>query len=1227
MAGTLRDKPSKPKGGTLRGKPGKSPGSQKSAPDSQPKVLKKELRPTELTEITLGGVTYSIDGLISDSSGEAQIYKLSKSGQQYALKLYFVGISPDPAVIEILQDIKGTGFLVDILDYGTWQSPQGELRDYEIQPYYSGGELSPGELCGNNDGLKMAAVSMMMAIHVAHTHNILHRDIKPGNFFYADETRSQLVLADFGIASAFNRDAKGKMIPLKKYEQNRTKVYASPEIYTVIEGEVQYDDEKSDYYALGMSLLTLWGGDQQFEALDERALLRIKKRRRNEGNALPIPEDMDPALQRLVMGLTVPDPEHRWGYEEFERWLKGEAVAIDGEVASQGDGTPQFSFLWSGSKNQTAHSLEELGAFMASDRELAAKYLYSGKISKSLADAGYPELQMEVDDYISKVYPKNHLAGVMITAYLLNADLPYYSPTGKELSSQAEIAEDMANNAPKYLDEVAAPDSLLYVYFRASGQDRASTFTKVAKEKNQLTALWRLIFLLDPSQGFPLLDVNDNRYYRCTTVEELVEFFANQPEQCYTDSNSAYPDLLYDEAFTLWLSHRNEALAGKVQSALAQEKNSKGQLYYYIFYLLAPERNFFMGKSHDSDFTLEQVAFRLNDDLMQYYVIGRHENNYKQHYLDRVNELVDLKDNRLYYYLKSKGIYKDKFDYIAYCFDINSDERKKAAGPYNLEIALFKALKALNDGTVGYYFPKSKKTVSTIDELDSIPADEKLDELRNGLLKWWLAVQYHEDPYADLSEDYAYENLLNDYTWKLCDIDDENEEAERLADAYTKVDDGANKIKRMLRGNYLWRAVFMLLIAFPLLAVACAAAFGGTAEFARSSLWGYALTAAFFLVPLRFVQSIGKVDEWLLQPFGEKLGNDLLLHRWIVSAIYLVAIFGFCYILERWGAPLLGRILIPAAAFLVLAWRYKITIKDYPLMRGVYDDAINPGFEALGVEPLFYAWKDKGTSKEFDSETLDRQQTYYEGIKAARYFCITRTLWSLIPTALIIGIYIAFSPITESIIKEKDPARWEKIYGEGSKITADENQAVTEYYADVKKSLSVRKSPSANAGKLGSLAKNEKIDVIAIEDGWAKIRYADGIAYVNSNYIKPVSDTPVAVASEKSDRKEKPANTSKESQDEIQPSNSVMEENQKVSSAPEKVQPAKPKVFTILHNYNSIDVFSAKNTQSQFVIGNLTTGDSFEVLSNDGTWSKILFNGRDAYVKSSLIEPVENSTL
>lgn len=1062
------------------------------------KVLKKEIQTAVLTDITLNGVTYSIDGLVSASTGEAEVYRIVKGANTYALKLYYAGTAPDPKVIEILKRISGTGFLVDIIDYGTWSSPQGDVRYFELMPFYTGGELKPGMFKGNPDALKATAAAMMMAVKVAHDHNILHKDIKPQNFIYADESRTQLMLTDFGIASTFQRDGNGRMQPLKMHDQSRTKEYAAPEIYTVIDNEIEYPDDRSDYYSLGVALLTLWAGDKELMELmrlGERKLLSLK---RNESGTLPYPQDMPAQLLTLIKGLTVPVSGFRWGFDEFERWVKGENVPVHGLTPDNQPTASGINILYNGSKGQRATSLPELAALMMADTRLAAQYLYSGQISRWIKEAGYPEIEAQIGEFVTSRYPANREAGVLATAYLLDVDMPFIGPTGNRLSTQEEIAHDMTRHAVKYLPMMSDKDAPLYIYFRSGGIEKFAQFQQMARkgQMDAFKAMWRMIYTLDPSAQFPVYDPRTpDKYYTYDTIDQIVDFFSKLPANPYDNNDSAIPHLLYDEAFIMWLAYRNEPLAGKIKSKLAQENHKSPQLYYYVWYLLATDRNFDLQKDQTRMFTIAQIAERINGEY-----VGMEQSS------GLVDMLQDLKDNRLYYYMKSKELYKKTFDYVAYCFDFDSKDRRNQAGPYDHDIATFKAIKAIS-GDSFYFFPISRQIVKGVEELDKVDATEQSHEVESGLLREWLAVEYQEDPFADLSEEYAYESLLANYTSKLCEINDDLPVLERFNEATEAVGNGASKIKRMLRSNYIWRGIFCLVVALPLLGLAALSIFGDIARFTHpSGLIAWGIIALVFTVGLRIIQIFPKIDEWLLQPFGEQLGDTLLLHRWVVSAIYAAAIAGICWMMETYNT--IGQFVIPVLCVALLVWRYKVTIGNYPLMRSRFNDVINPDVEADVIEPLYYAWHNE--EDEFDSETLDRQKTYYDGIKSARYFCITRTLWSLIPIALLVAIYIPFSPMCEQYIKDTDPQKWERVYGEG--LADDKADTPKEmYYANVKSSLIVRAEPSASAPKLGAIGKGEQFEVLSVTNGFAMINYGNGVGYVNVNYIKPV-DNPEATA-------------------------------------------------------------------------------------------------------------------
>lgn len=72
-----------------------------------------------------------------------------------------------------------------------------------------------------------------------------------------------------------------------------------------------------------------------------------------------------------------------------------------------------------------------------------------------------------------------------------------------------------------------------------------------------------------------------------------------------------------------------------------------------------------------------------------------------------------------------------------------------------------------------------------------------------------------------------------------------------------------------------------------------------------------------------------------------------------------------------------------------------------------------------------------------------------------------------------------------------------------------ETNITTSKIVNVKTVLNVRHSTSANSKVIGSLKSNEKVDVYSIHGKWAKIKYKNGIGYVQVDYLK---DAPVKPA-------------------------------------------------------------------------------------------------------------------
>lgn len=1059
-------------------------------------VKKRTVQTSDIQEFTLDNVTYKVDKLISASTGEAEIYKLSKGKKTYVLKLYYAGYSPDPEVMETLKKASGTGFLVDLIDYGRWISPQGEQREYELQPFYSGGELTPGMMAGDADKLKVTAGGMIMALKVAHDHNILHKDIKPGNFFYRDESHTQLLLADFGIASAFKRDSKGRMIPLKAYAQWRTKIYAAPEIYTAIDGEIEYPDEKSDYYSLGMSLLTLWIGEKPFEGMDERTMIRLK---RGEKGTLPYPDDLPEQLLRLIKGLTIPNPEKRWGFAEFERWAKGENVPIEDYTHTVAG---ELDILYNGSKNQRATSKEELAKLMMEDTKLAEKYLYSGNISKWFADAGYPEWQIQMDEIVNKLYPKSRYSGVMAACYTLDPSLPFIGIEGEQLKTQEDIAIDIWNHEDDYLKQLTKKDAPLYIFLEANGIKARNTFLPLFK-KQPFVAIWRMIFSLYPEAPFPFYDTVTETVVPVYNVDELIEAFKNSDMADY-DNYAMSPDcsiytpfLLYDECFITWLAAQDPALAGKIKSIIPPDAWEKPGFYYYIFYMLAPERNYDYETDQEKNFTVAQLAESFNQEYLEAHVLGNSSN---EGFYDL--DMRDGNENRLSYYLRSKGMYKDKFDYLEYCFELDSTDNRRKAGPYNLDIAYFKAFKALA-GSTFYYFPKSKKNVWTTDELKQIPIDEQREQLNEGKLMAWLAVQYQEDPFADLSPNYAYEILLAKFTAALAVINPQIEEAGRYAKASDKVEALTRKIRRKIGSIRILRIIWAILVILPLLSLAATYFIWGVAQTEEpvsswKQIW---IPIAALAIPLRFLQSFSLIERNVNSLFGEKLGEILSSHRWITSV--LIAAIPLCLLtaMEHWGGTY-GRWFMPVICLAIAVTQFYKTIIPNRFWPKQYTKEINPDVEVRIIEPLFYAWRDKGTNKAFESSLEDDQNYYSQGLSTVRRNTIRKIITGMIWTALMALLWFCTSPAGRPYLQKIIPDL------ELQQSKKPRTSSTTTYQViNVRSSLNVRKSPSTEAAVIGTLTNNAIIEVFEIKDDFARIKFGEGEGYVNTTYIKKVEKT------------------------------------------------------------------------------------------------------------------------
>jgi serine/threonine protein kinase len=112
----------------------------------------------------------------------------------------------------------------------------------------------------DEDRILELAISMVNALVFLHDRKIVHRDIKPDNILIKD---GYFKLADFGLCfkggSHYDKDTIGSL------------AYVAPEIL-----RMKYYSEKSDIYALGISLFEMANGRYPFDTKNERLLLKRK---------------------------------------------------------------------------------------------------------------------------------------------------------------------------------------------------------------------------------------------------------------------------------------------------------------------------------------------------------------------------------------------------------------------------------------------------------------------------------------------------------------------------------------------------------------------------------------------------------------------------------------------------------------------------------------------------------------------------------------------------------------------------------------------------------------------------------------------------------------------------------------------------------------------------------------------------------------------------------------
>lgn len=724
------------------------------------------------TVFRLKGVEYELERLLSDNSGEAQVFLVNRDGKDYVLKVYYPNFNIDKKLMQVIRSFQFE-MIVELLDYGKTYV-DGKSRYYELMEYLRGGTLREMVLGGDMKRFRRIALQGAAALAYCHKNNVLHKDVKPTNFFFRDEAKEQLVLGDFGISAM--RESESQNF---RTTQARTPIYAAPEMYTdVIDGEVDIT-AAADFYSLGMTLFAFWLGENPMSS-NERTMMKQK----NEGR-LPRLNELPDNVRRLVQGLTAVNPQSRWGFDEVERWFKGEEVKVD-------TASPYLkykSFVVDPEHNLVADNVHELVPLLLANEQLACNYLYNGQIVSWLDTCGNTRLSAIVKDIITNRYPADHKAGLMASCYAMEPTLCYRDIQDIECEDVHSIALSVLAYQERYALLLQNPNDRLFLWLEGHTRCDVARLRSYFREGNNKeqgrVAVLKLVYEIDPD--VPLL-----AHQPSATIKQIVHSFGTVQ---LTDDEWLS---VCDGRLLSWMYGHEDMMAAEALRILTQGQEYSRTLAYKVLYNLDREAAFDLKDAS----TPQAVGRLLARDLQQ-------TEHLPDDALEEQMKTYTDPAGRFYYYAQLHG-WTELVAEATRCFDLSSDENRERMGAYDLRTALYRFCCILGYRPA-YLLPDGTQLT------DGLHIDKKCEaqvrrEIREGAFSQWLSVFYHENPEKDFAEEYSYERALEAWLVALGRLDQQQPFYRRFMkareDTKLRVEEVRKQWKTANRTEQIWQYVF-----------------------------------------------------------------------------------------------------------------------------------------------------------------------------------------------------------------------------------------------------------------------------------------------------------------------------------------------------------------------------------------------------------------------------------
>lgn len=728
----------------------------------------------------LKGVKYKNKQCLSENSGEAQVYLVERDGEEYVLKIYYPTFNVNKKMLQTIYNFKFE-MVVSLIDYGKLYV-DGKNRSYELMEYLRGGSLADYHLNGDLNQFRRIALQAAAALAYCHNNNVLHKDVKPSNLFFRDKDHTEVVLGDFGISSMLEDDGK-----LHQTTQARTPIYAAPEMYSdVIDGMVEVTPA-ADFYSLGITLMYIWLGGNPMSS-NERVMMRQK----SEGR-LPRMNELPERVKLIVQGMTVVNPLNRWGYDQVEKWFEGESPSVD----LSSPFLKYKSFIVDPDRNLVADNIHELVPMLLDNEKLAIGYLYNGRISSWLEQCGNDKLSTIVKDIVVNKYPVDQHAGLMAAIYMMEPTYPYKDIKGNLCDDVHSVAISLLSYIKEYGMLLVNPNDTLYQYLESHTKcniDRLRSYFSQSEKFDAKVAVMRLVFEIDPE--IPLLS-----RFPSSSLKDIVRTFGK--EQLNADEWHC----LTDGRLLSWMYSHEDKMACESLRILTRNQPYSEALAYKVLYNLDRDAAYDLRNAD----TPQKVGELLNERLKKL------EHADDDEFKKQMSDIINL-NGRFSYFAQLHG-WSEVLNEANRCFDFNSEENKERLGAYDAKTAVYRFCKVL--GVTPVYVLADGTELTDGRNLHSHDYAQIRNEMRNGSFTQWLSVFYHEDPYADFTEEYAYEHTLEEWLNVIGKIDSHQSYYKRFVDAReetsTRIHNVRSGWERAKGKEKVWRMAFYGLSALWIL--------------------------------------------------------------------------------------------------------------------------------------------------------------------------------------------------------------------------------------------------------------------------------------------------------------------------------------------------------------------------------------------------------------------------